>query len=42
MLAHCFSHFRDIFIDGQNLAKMSEKERTRFRREKIGFNLSIQ
>jgi putative ABC transport system ATP-binding protein len=27
----------DIYIDGQNLVKMSEKERTRFRREKIGF-----
>jgi putative ABC transport system ATP-binding protein len=27
----------DIYIDGQNLVEMSEKERTRFRREKIGF-----
>jgi putative ABC transport system ATP-binding protein len=27
----------DIFIDGQNLVEMSEQERTRFRREKIGF-----
>jgi len=27
----------EIYIDGQNLVKMSEKERTRFRREKIGF-----
>ena len=26
-----------ILIDGQDLAKMSEQERTRFRREKIGF-----
>jgi hemin transport system ATP-binding protein len=27
----------EIIIDGQQLAKMSDKERTRFRREKIGF-----
>ena len=27
----------EIIIDGQGLAKMSDKERTRFRREKIGF-----
>lgn len=27
----------EIIIDGQHLAKMSDKERTRFRREKIGF-----
>lgn len=27
----------EIIIDGQELAKMSDRERTRFRREKIGF-----
>ncbi len=27
----------EVMIDGQNLGKMSEAERTRFRREKIGF-----